>query len=488
MRRKLNNRNKMFIGIFSIIVLAIIGILVVSVNLSSKNGSTVYTVSSNSVVFDSESNLIDTSLGGEVMKRWNDAYYYVSSEDDSYDIGDTPVIYEKTKNEVQIFGDTYQIYSDGSIIENTNLTTSNFSKTNFYKLSDRVYLVVSKEIYNADKSIYASNYLIVYIDKKGNASLLNDSINVKTINPMILIFDEYAFDIANEKLIIGDKSIDLKSINGSTNEYVEKTPEEEINVDLGDFVDKYNSLVNSFQQYVDNTTLLIGSSQQISTSNNFIVTDSSSSSSSSSSGSSNSNLTNITKSISLRGALSYPTYIDVTYIVSDIADKYDAVYLLVTGYMDGQQTTEKILLDKYATTYRINDLEPKHEYSISLGYMITGTAVTGETTITDNIEDVINVRTTNNDMSLTIEKISKGYVYFNFKMSKNYAIESGKISLYTDERYQGAVSIDTTAAMSSNGYSGKIQLVDGTVMELRLEDAVYASKTVDLNVKRKFVY
>ena len=70
--RKLNTRNKFFIAIFSIIILIMVGILVVSVNLSSKNGKPLYKVSTNSVVFDSETNLVDTSHGGEIMKRWND--------------------------------------------------------------------------------------------------------------------------------------------------------------------------------------------------------------------------------------------------------------------------------------------------------------------------------------------------------------------------------------------------------------------------------
>ena len=72
MRRKLNTKNKFFIGIFSIIVFAMIGILTYAVILSSKNGKTVFEVSNNSVVFDSESNLLDTSTGGQITKRFND--------------------------------------------------------------------------------------------------------------------------------------------------------------------------------------------------------------------------------------------------------------------------------------------------------------------------------------------------------------------------------------------------------------------------------
>ena len=196
--RKLNGKNKFYIAIFSVIILLIIGILIVSLILSRKNLKTVYNVSSNSVVFDSETNLIDTSSGGEVAKKWNDEFYYVSQDDVSYRIGETPVIYEKSKREVQIFGDNYQVYSDGSIVKNNDVTIITDTKKNsFYKLSDRVYLIIAPEIYNEDKSIFTSVYLIVYIDKKGNASVLNDTINLKTINPMTLIFDNYTFDSRN---------------------------------------------------------------------------------------------------------------------------------------------------------------------------------------------------------------------------------------------------------------------------------------------------
>lgn len=485
--RKLNGKNKFYIAIFSVIILLIIGLLIVSLILSRKNLKTVYNVSSNSVVFDSETNLIDTSSGGEVAKKWNDEYYYIDKEDISYRIGNNPVIYEKSKGEIQIFGDNYQIYSDGSIVKNNDVTMiSNTKNNSFYKLSDRVYLIVSPEIYNTDKSIYTSVYLIVYIDKKGNASVLNDSINLKTINPMSLTFDDYTFDIANEKLMIKEATIDLKQVIGSTNEYVPKVEGDNtvIDVDMKDFVNKYNNLVNSFQQYTENTVLNVGSNQPI-TNNNIIVNNGSGNSNS---GNKVQNNLNIMKKASLRGSISYPSYIDVTYIVSDIEDKYQAVYLLVTGVIDDVQTTEKIILDKYANTYRINGLSPKHEYSISLGYVERVKGVDGNYTAQDVIEDVINVRTTKSDVALNIEKISKGHVYFNVKMTKNYALESGSIALYSDGVFISYINIDVNEALKVNGFSSRIPLADGTIMELRLENAIYAGKGVDLNVKKKFVY
>lgn len=492
MRRKLNTKNKFFIGIFSIIVFAMIGILTYAVILSSKNGKTVFEVSNNSVVFDSESNLLDTSTGGQITKRFNDSYYYINHEKNNYDIGKNPVIYDKSDKSIKIYGTNYQINSDASIIEHNDITSiNNTSKPSFYKLSDRVYLIISKEIYTEDKTIFASKYLIVYLDKKGNASILNDAINIKTINPIQLIFDKYTFDVAKELLIINDKSIDLKSIIGSTNEYVEKTENEEIDINLGEFVTKYNQLVGNFQQYVNNNTLLVGSNQQI-TNNNIVINSSGSSGNNNSNSNNNANqvdnLVNIAKSVSLRGAISSPSYIDVTYLVSDVADKYQAVYLLVTGVINDELVTEKIILDKYASAYRIMDLSPKHEYSISLGYIEKVKQSDGTTILQEGIEDVINVRTTKTAAAIEIVKISKGKVHFNFKMTNQYAIEAGTISLYVDGIYKSNSVINVHEAKSTSGFNSSLSLTDGSIFELRLENATYGGKNVELNVRKKFIY
>lgn len=483
--RKLNSKNKLFIVIFSLIVLAIVGILIFSVILSSKKEKSVYNVSNNTIIFDSDSNLIDTSTGGIVTQKWDNNYFYISSDELSYDIGKIPVLYEKTKDEVLVLGDNYQIFSDGSVVENDDITTiTDLSVSSFYKLSDRVYLIISPEIYNIDKSIYTSDYLIVYIDKQGNASVYNDVINIKTINPMNLVFDKYTFDIANELLVIDKTNIDLKLINGSTNEYKPREEADNIKVDYKDLVDSYNELVNSFQQYVDEVQ--VGANQVVNnnTNNNVIINGSTSGNS----GVAATNKTNITKKVSLRGAISYPSFIDVTYMVSDIEDKYQAVYLLVTGVFNGIQGTQKILLDKYSNTYRIMDLSPKNEYSIRLGYVEAITALDGNKSLVDEIEDVINVRTTNTDISLKIDKISRGYVYFNLKMTENFALESGKIVLYSDNSRLRSVNIDVTDALSKSGFSDKMLLNNGNVSELRIEDAVYAGNRIDVDVKKKFVY
>ncbi len=488
--RKLNGKNKIFIALFSGLIIIMIVILVASVFISQKNGSTVYNVSSNSVVFDSETNLIDTTKGGEILKRWDGSYYYINQDELTYELGDIPVVYEKTKDKIQVFGTNHLVNKDGSIIENGEVTEiTDYSETTFYKLADREYLIISPEIYTEDKSIYSSKYLIVYIDKKGNASLLNDSINLKTINPMTLKFDNHSFDIANEKLLVNNKTIDLKLINGSTNEYVQQViePNDVVDVDMEDFTEQYNKLVNSFQQYVEDSSAFIGGAQTIFENNNFFITDGTQTPTTNTTTSSN-NLTGITKMVSLRGAVAHPTHIDVTYSVSDVADQYQLVYILVSGTKNGVKTTEKILLDKYETTHRITGLSPRSEYTISLGYIERVKDLAGEWILQDQVEDVINVRTTKPEISVKVDKISKGYVYFTFKMTEEYCLDSGVISLYVEEKYVDHEAINQLQALSKNGYSAKMKLTEGSVMELRLEEAKYNGELVDLKVNHKFTY
>ena len=173
--------------------------------------SAIYSISTNSVGFNNDSILLDTKQGGNILKNWDNSYYYVGFDDKTYDLGNRTVVYEKAIEELYIFGDNYFVSENGNVSKNTDQTMiSNTNASSFYKLDDRVYLIVSKDIYVEDKTIYASKYLIVTIDKQGNASFLNDVINVKTINPLKIEFGEYEFDVANEKLSINNNVIDIE--------------------------------------------------------------------------------------------------------------------------------------------------------------------------------------------------------------------------------------------------------------------------------------
>ena len=462
--RKLSNKNKIYLFLFTIIVIGIIALMIYAIKLSSNKTRDVYSISTNSVIFDSETNLIDTSLGGQIATNWSSDYFYNSQDGKSYELGKVSVVYEKATEEINIFGTNYLVSTVGDIVENNNKTNiNNLNTNNFYKLKDRTYLIISNEIYDAEKTIFAKKYLMVYIDKQGNASILNDSINLKTINPIVLNFGEYKFDVANEKLIIGNQEIDLKLINGSTNEYIPKSDKQYV---------KNNKTVGGTNVVNNNNTTVINGSSNSSNKSQIIIVN---------------NKTNIVKRVSLRGAISYSTYIDVSYIITDPEEKYQAVYLLVTGVKKGEMGTEKIILDKYDTKYRITNLEPKSEYTITLGY-IEVVEEDKKKTLVDNLEDVINVRTTKCDATITVDRISKGYAEFTFKMTENYAIESGTISLYSDDKVTDSIDINYKEALSKNGFKSKLKMADSDMYTIKLTNAKYNGNNVDLDVEKKFTY
>jgi len=479
--KKINGKNKIFITIFIIIILVIIGILIYAVKLVGNSKKESLAVTSNTVIFSEDTNLIDTSDGGKIEAKWDGEYYYLASNNQSFKLGKNPVVYDKAVDKLLLMGKSYQVLENGSVLNNTDDTEiDNFNSSYFYKLDDRVYVVVSNEIYSSDRSVYTSKYLIVNIDKQGNASLYNDSINVKSINPMILMFDKYTFDIANEKLVYNNSIIDLKTIIGSTNEYVFKEKEEvKPEVDQEELLESYNKLVNDFTQYANNSNLLISANNEtVNNGNNIVINGNTS-------GKEVDNKSNINKKVSLRGSISYASYIDVTYIVTDPEDQYQAVYLLVTGNINGSNTTLKIMLDKYATTTRINNLIPNSEYTISLGY-IEVVKNGDKSSLNDNIEDIINVRTTKVNYHLSIEKIANGKVYFNYKMTDDYAFSSGKIAFYVDGIKYDEVDIIYSDMISQNGFSASFNLQSGNVYQLRVEDSIYGDKMVDYNINKKF--
>lgn len=218
--RKINKKNKMLFFIFAFTIVLVILLLVYGVFMVINSSTEKYSVSSNTILFDKNTQFIDTSMGGFVSKKWSGEYIYDSSKNE-VSLGANPVIYEKVSGNITLLDNLYFISASGETkkYQNFKLNTKT-DDLGIYKLADRKYLIIAHDITSEDKSISLKNYVIVFLDKRGNASLLNDTINVKTINPLKLIYNDIEFDVANETLTYDDKKVDLKLINGSSNEYV----------------------------------------------------------------------------------------------------------------------------------------------------------------------------------------------------------------------------------------------------------------------------
>ena len=111
-------------------------------------------------------------------------------------------------------------------------TIKNSLLTKFYKLADRKYLIIDKEIKSADNLLSTTDFLLVELDKAGNATLTNHKVNLKTFSETQIITSNYTFDIATEILTYGSDKIDLKKIIGSSNNYTKEDliPDESKNI------------------------------------------------------------------------------------------------------------------------------------------------------------------------------------------------------------------------------------------------------------------
>ena len=487
--RRLNTKNKLLIFVFALIVLGIIaGMIIFVLRIRGDKVINELEISSNEILFDKETRRIDTSRGGVVQERWNGDYYFVSNEGDTTLLGESSVIVSDVDNELNILGKNVLIEPSGSFVEGDGITTTELDNKGFYKLADRKYLVVAGAIKNDDDTIYAEKFLIVFLDKQGNASFLNDVINVKTINPTNVLFGEYNFDVAREKMVVGDIEVDLKAIFGSTNEYLDSTEEEEneqsniLKDNLESLADAYNDLVMDFSKYAGSVNANIGATNVVS---NTIVINAAAWGSSRND--SMNNLVISTRRADIRGVVAGPNYIDVGYTVTDPNNVYQAVYLLVTGEVDGEMITQKILLDKYNISHRISGLTFKSEYNISLGCIEVVKDDEGKDTLIDGIVDVVNVRTGGGSAEIDVYKVANGNVYYNFSLREGMAISEGVLVLYEDDEKVFSTQIDVERARSSDGMSGMFQIGEAAFYEIRLEGVVYNGYNVELNVNKKFV-
>jgi len=219
MRRKYDIRNKKSFIIILILAIAVICVFSLFIYKYSKASKIQYVIETGCIVQDINKNYINIDEDAILKIRWNDSYYLMYQEN-KVNLGKKVIVYNTITNGMKLYGTFYEIQEDGKIVDNNNETIlSNTTDTKFYKLDDREYLLVDRTINSNDKSIDASNYLLVELDRQGNAKLSNYKLNLKTISPTVLVTSKYTFDIANEILNFGSYDIDLKKIIGTTNQY-----------------------------------------------------------------------------------------------------------------------------------------------------------------------------------------------------------------------------------------------------------------------------
>jgi len=227
MKRKYDKRNKRSFVFIAILMILIIGIFSLFIYKYLNVSKIKYKIEAGTVIQDVLKNYIVVDDDAVLRIRWNDRYY-LEYNGEKINLGKKVIAYNTITGVLKLYGTFYEIDSEGKVIENTNETVlPNTTDCKFYKLDDREYLLVDTKITSDDRQIEANGYLLVELDKLGNAKLSNDKLNLKTIKPTVLMTSLYRFDINNEILSFEKYNINLKKIIGSTNEYVEEKEEED---------------------------------------------------------------------------------------------------------------------------------------------------------------------------------------------------------------------------------------------------------------------
>ncbi|MGE5455543.1 MAG: hypothetical protein ACM3O4_00330 [Ignavibacteriales bacterium] len=474
--RKLGKANKKSFTLFAIIVIFIISIFVFGVAKVLSYEKTEYKVTSNSFIYDEEYNYVPLENDGIISKSWNGKYYLnISDKDNKYSLGKETVVFNPNDYKMYLYGEAYQIFTDGNILKKVNQTEIIRSGSpSFYKLADRKYLIVDKNIFDEKGKFSATEYLIVVIDKIGNALLMNNKVNIKTINPIILKTSEFSFDIANEKIIVGKEEIDLKKVIGSTNQYVEELTKKDNNKsNSGNNNNNNNNSGNNNGGF--NPSIQIPKPIKL------------------------------IKNLNLQYIEPGITYLDVAYIVNDPSNQYTSVFLIIDdgvkveennqeqgniveeGEEEPSNTNRRININKESNSYRIRDLKPNTEYNVSIGY----TYIEDDNGFKNGFEqiyDVIKVRTQKPDFSLQITKVSDSKVYFNFKTNPNYSLDFGIIALYVDEVRVSEIDVNLLESISSKGWSSSLDnVMGGYEITLKLENTSYNNSQVNLGVQCKYI-
>lgn len=217
--RKYDIKNKRNIGIIIIISIVIIIMFSLFTKLFLNRDRNEYKVSPDTLVFDIDRNIIKSTDNSIIKTKWNKEYYLIQNQESSK-LGKSSITYNNDSGEIKLYGRYYEIGSGDEINITSGETTIKSSVlTKFYKLEDRKYLVIDKEIKTADSLLSTTDFLLVDLDKVGNATFTNHKVNLKSFSKSTIVTSNYTFDVANEILTYGSQKIDLKKIIGSTNTY-----------------------------------------------------------------------------------------------------------------------------------------------------------------------------------------------------------------------------------------------------------------------------
>ena len=464
--RKYDKRNKIYFGI--VLVASLILIIIFSFFIAKviKNGKIEYFIDEGSILYDKDKNLIKLESESVLKIKWNDEYYLMEDKN-MYLLGTNSIIYNPSKDIMQLYGKYYEVTSGGedNVIVYEDETVVRTTESKFLKIADRKYLIIDPVIKTENGSLNTKNYLIVELDKMGNATLINNEVNLKTFEPTTIITSNFTFDIANEQLTISDQIIDLKKIIGSTNEYVK--PEDKPSDGEDD-----NSSDNNTGNNDGNTSEGGNNEGQTGGDNN----------------NDDENIDDIidkTKTTSIISVNPSVGNISIDYVIYDPLNEYESVFVEVR---DDNNTLVSIgYFDKMNTNFIITGLKANITYNLTFKYVYYREGVRVEEKF-----DEASVTVGKPNISLRVDKVTSKTIYYTVLLDKDYSLDTLTVNLVSDLEDGSQIKLyntfDSNTLANKESVSGSFNYSNiGQFATLYINNVKFSGYPIDIDAKYKVV-
>ena len=467
--RKYDKKNKRNIGIILVISALIIVMFSLVINLFLSRDKNEYKVEEKTLVFDKDKTIIKVEKPAVIKTKWNKKYYLIQDKV-STELGNTAITYNEDTGALKLYGKYYEISSGDEInITSGETVIKSTALTKFYKLEDRKYLVVDKEIKSADGLLSTSDFLMIDLDKVGNATLTNHKVNLKTFSATTIVTSNYTFDIANEILVYGSDKIDLKKIIGSSNTYTkeELVPDEEDN-NKGNSSENNTPANNGVTSVTDNSKVNEDNTANSGNTgkNNVIIEE----------------IKKATKRTSVIAVTSTVNKINVDYVIYDPKKEYSSVYMEVKK--ENSSNIDTIYLNSSSTSYEIsNNVFPNTNYELTFKYSY----IDDENQMHVETFDKVNITTKKPQVSLKVTRTSKEGIDYLVTTDNSYPLTSGTLTVTKN----GEVVSSNEITLNGNtvGHVNITNLLEDDSIELSLTN-VKSNGTIikDLSSSYKFRY
>ena len=158
MRRKYDLRNKRNFVIIMLIAVAVLGVFSLFIYKYNHVSKIEYIIDMGSIIQDDSKNYINIDEDAKLKIRWNDNYYLIY-QGNKINLGKRVIVFNTITGGMKLYGKFYEIDADGKITETSDETVLNNTTSNkFYKLYDRKYLLIDRQIVSDDKTVFI-NYL-----------------------------------------------------------------------------------------------------------------------------------------------------------------------------------------------------------------------------------------------------------------------------------------------------------------------------------------